>query len=87
MSGVNGAGGLDKIKRSTITSTIEWLRGHVTEEVTDRLIQKAKEKVRPKLPWWAKPLLSLSGKILDNLLPEVALDALEEALLEVKGTD
>lgn len=55
-------------------AALDAVRAAFTEERTDAFI----EKLTARLPWWTKfvPV----GKVLDQLLPDVLIDFLEEVL-------
>lgn len=52
------------------------LSGVLSEDNTDKLIQIICEKLEGKLPFWVP--MGLVARILDHLLPEVLLEALQE---------
>lgn len=55
------------------------LRAEITEEKTDELIDYLFDKV--PAPWYLKPFLPIAKSLVDKMLPDKLLDAIEKLLL------
>lgn len=60
---------------------MSYLRANLTEEKTDEWISLLKRELDPHLPWWVP--MSFVTFILDRLVPEAVLDAIDDLLREI----